>query len=88
MSCGDPFQINPWGTSQQQPRRTRGSLQPRSAPIIEEIMRAGVTSHNQIVAKLNERNVNTTRGQPELASDIAKGEICSGYGVSNLTALP
>jgi hypothetical protein len=25
-------------------------------------MRAGVTSHNQIVAKLNERNVNTARG--------------------------
>ena len=31
-------------------------------PIIEEIMRAGVTSHNQIAAKLNERNVRTARG--------------------------
>ena len=28
-------------------------------PIIEEIMRAGVTSHNAIAAKLNERNVRT-----------------------------
>src|ERR1700726_4432355 len=31
-------------------------------PIIEEIMRAGVTSHNAIAAKLNERNVRTARG--------------------------
>ena len=31
-------------------------------PIIEEIMRAGFTSHNAIAAKLNERNVRTTRG--------------------------
>jgi DNA invertase Pin-like site-specific DNA recombinase len=31
-------------------------------PIIEEIMRAGATSHNQIAAKLNERNVKTARG--------------------------
>jgi DNA invertase Pin-like site-specific DNA recombinase len=31
-------------------------------PIIEEIMRAGVTSHNAIAAKLNERNVKTARG--------------------------
>ena len=31
-------------------------------PIIEEIERAGVTSHNAIAAKLNERNVRTARG--------------------------
>jgi hypothetical protein len=31
-------------------------------PIIEEIMRAEATSHNQIAAKLNERNVKTARG--------------------------
>ena len=31
-------------------------------PIIEEIMRAGFTSHNAIAAKLNERNVRTARG--------------------------
>jgi DNA invertase Pin-like site-specific DNA recombinase len=31
-------------------------------PVIEEIMRAGATSHNVIVAKLNERNVRTARG--------------------------
>jgi DNA invertase Pin-like site-specific DNA recombinase len=31
-------------------------------PIIEEIMRAGATSHNAIAAKLNERNVRTARG--------------------------
>jgi hypothetical protein len=31
-------------------------------PIIEEIVRAGVTSHNAIAKKLNERNVRTARG--------------------------
>jgi DNA invertase Pin-like site-specific DNA recombinase len=31
-------------------------------PIIEEIMRAGATSHNAIAAKLDERNVRTARG--------------------------
>jgi len=31
-------------------------------PIIEEIGRAGFTSHNAIAAKLNERNVRTARG--------------------------
>jgi DNA invertase Pin-like site-specific DNA recombinase len=31
-------------------------------PIIEEIMRTGVISHNAIAAKLNERNVKTARG--------------------------
>ena len=31
-------------------------------PIIEEIVRAGATSHNAIAAKLNERNVKTARG--------------------------
>lgn len=31
-------------------------------PIIEEIERAGVTSHNAIAAKLNECNVRTARG--------------------------
>ena len=31
-------------------------------PIIEEIERAGITSHNAIAAKLNERNVRTARG--------------------------
>jgi DNA invertase Pin-like site-specific DNA recombinase len=31
-------------------------------PIIEEIKRSGITSHNAIAAKLNERNVRTARG--------------------------
>jgi DNA invertase Pin-like site-specific DNA recombinase len=31
-------------------------------PIIDEIMRAGATSHNAIATKLNERNVRTARG--------------------------
>ena len=31
-------------------------------PIIDEIVRAGATSHNAIAAKLNERNVKTARG--------------------------
>jgi hypothetical protein len=31
-------------------------------PIIEEIERAGIISHNAIAAKLNERNVRTARG--------------------------
>ena len=31
-------------------------------PVIEEIERAGFTSHNAIAAKLNERNVRTARG--------------------------
>jgi DNA invertase Pin-like site-specific DNA recombinase len=31
-------------------------------PIIEEIERSGITSHNAIAAKLNERNVATARG--------------------------
>jgi hypothetical protein len=31
-------------------------------PIIDEIMRAGATSHNAIATKLNERNVKTARG--------------------------
>jgi DNA invertase Pin-like site-specific DNA recombinase len=31
-------------------------------PLIEDIERAGVTSHNAIAAKLNERNVRTARG--------------------------
>jgi Recombinase len=31
-------------------------------PIIEEIERAGITSHNAIAAKLNDRNVRTARG--------------------------
>jgi DNA invertase Pin-like site-specific DNA recombinase len=31
-------------------------------PIIDEIMRAGATSHNAIAQKLNERNVKTARG--------------------------
>jgi DNA invertase Pin-like site-specific DNA recombinase len=31
-------------------------------PIIEEIERVGITSHNAIAAKLNERNVRTARG--------------------------
>jgi DNA invertase Pin-like site-specific DNA recombinase len=31
-------------------------------PIIEEIERSGITSHNAIATKLNERNVRTARG--------------------------
>ena len=40
------------------PRRFAANIR----PIIEEIMRAGATSHNAIAAKLNERNVRTARG--------------------------
>jgi DNA invertase Pin-like site-specific DNA recombinase len=47
--------------------RARASANPRRfaanvRPIIEEIMRAGVTNHNAIATKLNERNVKTARG--------------------------
>jgi DNA invertase Pin-like site-specific DNA recombinase len=41
-------------------------------PIIEEIERAGITSHNAIAAKLNERNVRTARG--------GKWNPCAGWG--------
>jgi hypothetical protein len=37
----------------------RGTTAANVRPIIEEIMRAGATSHNAIAAKLNERNVRT-----------------------------
>jgi hypothetical protein len=32
MSCGGPFQRNPWGTSQQQPRRTRAAVCSQAPP--------------------------------------------------------
>src|SRR5262249_16793356 len=50
-------------------KRGRGALKANARrfaanvrPIIDEIMRSGVTSHNAIAAKLNERNVRTARG--------------------------
>jgi hypothetical protein len=56
-------------------------------PIIEEIMRAGATSHNQIAAKLNERNVRTgcrlpsRIGAPPVASWLApNGDETPGSG--------
>jgi hypothetical protein len=55
-------------------------LQPKSAPIIEKIMRAGVTSHNQIVAKLNERNVNTARGANRDTSEAASRQLSFSIG--------
>ena len=43
-------------------RPVQACKQSLDRPIIEEIMRAGATSHNAIAAKLNERNVRTARG--------------------------
>ena len=48
-------------------------------PIIEEIMRAGVTSHNQIAQKLNERNVKTARGGTW--THVQVGAILHPFGV-------
>ena len=49
-------------------------------PIIEEIMRAGVTSHNAIAAKLNERNVKTARGG--IWTHVQVGAILHPFEVS------
>jgi hypothetical protein len=38
-------------------------------------MRAGVTSHNQLVANLNERNVNTARGANRDTSGAASRQL-------------
>ena len=38
------------------------SRSPMSLAFLDEIIRAGTTSHNAIAAKLNERNVRTARG--------------------------
>ena len=43
-------------------RASRRRFAANVRPIIEEIMRSGVTSHNAIAQKLNERNVRTARG--------------------------
>jgi hypothetical protein len=40
----------------------RGNFAATVLPIIEEIKRAGITSHNAIAAKLNEHNVRTAPG--------------------------
>ena len=53
-------------------------------PIIEEIMRAGVTSHNAIAAKLNERNVNTARGG--VWTHVQVGTILHPFEVSAAVA--
>jgi len=48
-------------------------------PIIEEIMRAGASSHNAIAAKLNERNVKTARGGTW--THVQVGAILHPFGV-------
>jgi DNA invertase Pin-like site-specific DNA recombinase len=49
-------------------------------PIIDEIMRAGATSHNAIAAKLNERNVRTARGGTW--THVQVGAILHPFGAS------
>jgi DNA invertase Pin-like site-specific DNA recombinase len=55
-------------------------------PIIEEIMRAGVTSHNAIAAKLNERNVRTARGG--MWTHVQVGAILHSFDASAALAVP
>jgi hypothetical protein len=54
-------------------------------PIIEEIMRAGSTSHNAIAAKLNERNVRTARGgtwtHVQVGAILRPFEASAGFAV-------
>jgi hypothetical protein len=47
-----------WAVAKANARRFAANVR----PIIEEIMRAGATSHNAVAAKLNERHVRTERG--------------------------
>src|SRR3984893_5132779 len=52
-------------------------------PIIDEIIRAGATSHNAIAAKLNERNVRTARGG--VGTHVQVGAILHPFaGATNL----
>ena len=53
-------------------------------PIIEEIMRTGVTSHNAIAAKLNERNVKTARGG--VWTHVQVGAILHPFGGDDSTS--
>jgi hypothetical protein len=55
-------------------------------PIIEEIMRAGVTSHNAIASKLNERNVRTARGG--MWTHVQVGAILHPFDASAALAVP
>ncbi|HEY1363699.1 MAG TPA: recombinase family protein, partial [Xanthobacteraceae bacterium] len=59
-------------------------------PIIEEIERSGISSHNAIAAKLNERNVPTARGgkwthvqvgaiRPFVGADASGAKADSGH---------
>jgi recombinase len=54
-------------------------------PIIEEIRRAGATSHNQIAAKLNERNVKTARGGRW--THVQVGAILHPFGGASVVAV-
>jgi DNA invertase Pin-like site-specific DNA recombinase len=54
-------------------------------PIIEEIMRAGATSHNAIAAKLNERNVRTARGG--VWTHVQVGAILHPFDASAVTTV-
>jgi DNA invertase Pin-like site-specific DNA recombinase len=49
-------------------------------PIIEDIERGGVTSHNAIAAKLNERNVRTARGGKW--THVQVGAVLRPFGAS------
>jgi DNA invertase Pin-like site-specific DNA recombinase len=53
-------------------------------PIIEEIVRSGITSHNAIAAKLNERNVRTARGGTW--THVQVGAILHPFGASTPAA--
>ena len=55
-------------------------------PIIEEITRAGFTSHNAIAAKLNERNVRTAR--PGTWKHVQVGAILRPFEASAGFAVP
>jgi DNA invertase Pin-like site-specific DNA recombinase len=53
-------------------------------PIIDEIIRSGITSHNAIAAKLNERNVRTARGGTW--THVQVGAILHPFGASTPAA--
>ena len=62
MANGQPLRFVQLSPKQFRPGFVVWSGAANVRPIIEEIMRAGFTSHNAIAAKLNERNVRTARG--------------------------
>jgi DNA invertase Pin-like site-specific DNA recombinase len=55
-------------------------------PIIEEIERSGITSHNAIAGKLNERNVPTARGGKW--THVQVGAVLRPFGVASVAGAP